>query len=234
MAATKTLSPPPTTKARARVLASTQLRRLTSGKLRSYFLQDPEAREITKQLRGELRLVDAIAAQAAANRGGAFEWDLHGTPVRIVVQPAARVGLDGAESVASLEQRLLQQGERGMQSVLKSKDMLNLVDAAAVAGVAARTLSNWRNEGKVLALVAPGAEKGFRFPRWQFEPTVKAAIPEIIDAFGIDRQWQAHDFLTHPEPLLGGLRPLKELQSGRREAIGRVIEAAAKLGQGGH
>jgi hypothetical protein len=111
--------------------------------------------------------------------------------------------------------------------------MLNLVDAAEVAGVGARTLSNWRNEGKVLALVAPGAEKGFRFPRWQFAPTVKAAIPEIIDAFGIDRQWQAYDFLTHAEPLLGGRRPLKELQSGRREAIGRVLEAAAKLGQGG-
>jgi hypothetical protein len=144
----------------------------------------------------------------------------------------ADAGID-AEALA-LEQELLAQGIADQRAVLQRPEMLTLEDASARSGIPVRTLTHMRSTGRLLGLARSGAQKGFRLPAWQFEQSVLEAMPDIISAFGPHRVWQAYDFLTHPEPLLGGQVPLEELRRGRRDAVLRILRAVAGLDEGGY
>lgn len=112
--------------------------------------------------------------------------------------------------------------------------MLSPKEAAAFAGIPTRTLRRMRSSGQLLALSAHGVMAGVRYPAWQFEPLVMHVLPDILTSFGKDRMWQAHDFLTYPEPLLGGRVPLREIRAGRVADVLRILHAAADLEQGAY
>jgi hypothetical protein len=112
--------------------------------------------------------------------------------------------------------------------------MLDLKEASALSGIPVRTLSQMRTKNRLLALARAGARKGFRFPAFQFEPAVLAAMPAVLAMFGPGRAWQAFDFLTHPEPLLAGAVPLELLRAGRAADVERVTQAAASLEHGAY
>ncbi len=138
------------------------------------------------------------------------------------------------DEIAELETRLLKAGERGQAETLARPDMLDLKEASALSGIPVRTLTQMRMKGRLLALARAGARKGFRFPAFQFEPAVLEAIPAVLAVFGAGRAWQAFDFLTTPEPLLGGSVPLDMLRAGRAAEVERVLEAAAALEHGAY
>lgn len=149
-----------------------------------------------------------------------------------LVHSAAEPG--GTSTVAALERELLRSGDQGQRSILSRPDMLSLNAASALSGIPVRTLTHMRQMSRVLALARVGAQKGYRFPAFQFEPTVLTAIPAVLAAFGPDRAWQAFDFLTHPEPLLSGAVPVTLFRTGEAVEVERVLWAAGSLIHGAH
>lgn len=141
---------------------------------------------------------------------------------------------DETDRVSALEAELLSVGDQGQRSVLAHPDMLDLEAASSLSGIPVRTLTHMRRTNRVLALARAGARKGFRFPAFQFEPTVLAAMPTVLAAFGPTRTWQAFDFLTHAEPMLSDAVPIELLRSGQAADVEHVVRAAATLNQGAY
>jgi hypothetical protein len=134
--------------------------------------------------------------------------------------------------VNALETDLLEAGEHSQHAVLAQPDMLDLQAAASLSGLDAAQVVQMAQEGQFLALRIGAGEP--RFPAFQFEPAVLPSIPLVISAFGASRAWQAHDFLTHPEPLLEGAVPLDLLRNGQSAAVASVTQTAAGLGHGAY
>lgn len=141
-------------------------------------------------------------------------------------------GMD--EDVLRLERKLLRQGLREQRARLKLPDMLTLQQATDLSGIPIRTLTHMRISGRLLALAAAGAQRGFRYPAWQFDSVILEAMANIVAAFGRNRTWQAFDFLTRPEPLLRGEVPLDLLRAGRKGEVERILGAVVSLEQGAY
>lgn len=142
--------------------------------------------------------------------------------------------LDDTDAGATQEAELLRIGEESQRAILAHPDMLDLNAASALSGIPVRTLTHMRTANRLLALARAGARRGFRFPAFQFEPTVFAAMPNVLAAFGPTRAWQAFDFLTHTEPLLSGAVPIDLLREGRPADVERVVKVAATLAHGAY
>lgn len=125
-------------------------------------------------------------------------------------------------------------GDQGQRSILAHPDMLDLEAASSLSGIPVRRLTHMRRTNRILALARAGARKGFRFPAFQFEPTVLAAMPIVLAAFGPTRAWQAFDFLTHTEPLLSGAVPIDLLREGQPAEVERVVKVAGTLAHGAY
>lgn len=142
--------------------------------------------------------------------------------------------LDDTDAGATQEAELLRIGDESQRAILAHPDMLDLNAASALSGIPVRTLNHMRQTNRVLALARADAQKGYRFPAFQFEPTVLTAIPAVLAAFGPNRAWQAFDFLTHTEPLLSGAVPVTLLRTGDAIEVERVLCAAGNLIHGAH
>lgn len=142
--------------------------------------------------------------------------------------------LDDTDAGATQEAELLRIGDESQRAILAHPDMLDLNAASALSGIPVRTLTHMRTANRLLALARAGARRGFRFPAFQFEPTVFAAMPNVLAAFGPTRAWQAFDFLTHAEPMLSDAVPIELLRSGQAADVERVVRAAATLNHGAY
>lgn len=89
--------------------------------------------------------------------------------------------------------------------------------------VSRQAVNNRRQAGKLLAL-SWGANR-HRYPPWQVEPAVYAAIPEILRLLHREDPWTVYSFLTTPNAILGDAVPLDLL----RESKAQEVIAAAKL-----
>lgn len=199
---------------------------------------DELATSILKEFEKERALTLALE-DLVSQQGGALKVAAFGQDFLLELRPA-RSADDADEDedgpflpeVRALERRLLARGLREQGRILRQSEMLTLEQAHELTGMSVRTLTDWRVKGRLLGLSRTGAQKGFRFPEWQFDERVLEAMPVILEAFGLSREWQAYDFLTLPEPLLGGRIPLEELRAGRRADVEKVLPAAASLEQG--
>lgn len=133
-----------------------------------------------------------------------------------------------------LERALLARGRRQQRAQLRAAHMLSAGEAATFSGIPTRTLRRMRANGQLLALSVHGVMPGVRYPAWQFEPAVMQVLPDILTAFGKNRTWAVHDFLTHSEPLLAGRVPLDEIRADRAADVLRILRAAADLGHGAY
>jgi len=183
----------------------------------------------------EVRLLKKVRL-LAANLGGIEQVAIEGQLFVLGLMPLedAAPGDDLDEAAAALERELLAKGRLSQREILGSDEMLTLDEASNVSGIPVRTLSQMRADGRLLALARPGALKGFRFPRWQFDARVLPVMPDILAAFGQSRTWQVRDFLTHREPLLAGRVPLDEIRSGHEDAVLRILKHAAEMEHGSY
>lgn len=181
-----------------------------------------------------LRMVRELVREGGGRRaivanGRTFVLSLTPAPLD---QPTANA--DGANAVATQEAELLRIGDESQRAILAHPNMLDLNAASALSGISVRTLSHMRTANRLLALARAGARRGYRFPAFQFEPTVLAAMPSVLAAFGPARAWQAFDFLTHTEPLLSGAVPIDLLREGRPAEVERVAKVAGRLAHGAY
>jgi biotin operon repressor len=108
------------------------------------------------------------------------------------------------------------------QARLDSADMLSTDEAGELVKASRVTVNAWINKGRAIGLTQ--TKRGYRMPRWQFEPRLWETLPKLSAALGTKEGWAVLGFLESPLGALQGLSPRQAIERGQAE---RVIELAA-------
>jgi hypothetical protein len=111
------------------------------------------------------------------------------------------------------------------QERLQRDDMVSTDEAAELAGTSRVTINAWIEKGRAIGLTQ--TKRGFRMPRWQFEPRMWEAMPLISAALRTKEGWALLAFLESPHGALGGRTPRHAIEQGD---AARVIKLAAREG----
>lgn len=103
------------------------------------------------------------------------------------------------------------------QKRLATADMISTDEAAALAGVTRLTINAWINKGRAIGLSQ--VKRGYRLPRWQFEPAVWDALPKLSAALGTTEGWAILAFLETPLGGLDGRTPRVAIEQGEAERV---------------
>ena len=119
--------------------------------------------------------------------------------------PAAEVRSLLANSLAARQQRL------------GAADMISTDEAAQLVQTTRVTINAWIAKGRAIGLTQ--TKRGFRMPRWQFEPSVWAALPKLSAALGTAEGWALLSFLETPHGGLDGATPRQALERGQADRV---------------
>lgn len=108
---------------------------------------------------------------------------------------------------------------------LDSADMVSTDEAAQLADTSRVTVNTWIAKGRAIGLTQ--TKRGYRMPRWQFEPRLWAALPRLSAALGTTEGWALLAFLESPHGGLGGVAPRQAIEQGQAD---RVIALASHEG----
>jgi hypothetical protein len=100
--------------------------------------------------------------------------------------------------------------------------MVNTDEAAELAGTSRVTINAWIDKGRCIGLVKP--TRGFRVPKWQFEPAMWPLIPKLSAALGTTDGWALLTFLESPLGALGGSTPRAAIEQGDAERVLAIAE----------
>jgi excisionase family DNA binding protein len=106
---------------------------------------------------------------------------------------------------------------------LQAGDMLTTDEAAVLASTTRVTINAWIAKGRAIGLTQ--TRRGYRLPRWQFEPALWAAVPELANALGTTEGWSLLSFLESPHGGLKGLTPRQALERGDTERVLKLARA---------
>ncbi len=124
--------------------------------------------------------------------------------------PAAEVRSLLANSLAARQQRL------------GAVDMISTDEAAQLVQTTRVTINAWIAKGRAIGLTQ--TKRGFRMPRWQFEPSVWAALPKLSAALGTAEGWALLSFLESPHGGLNGITPRQAIEQGQMDKVIRIAE----------
>jgi len=105
---------------------------------------------------------------------------------------------------------------------LAADDMVSTDEAAQIAGTSRVTINAWIDRGRCIGLTQ--TKRGFKLPRWQFEPRIWDAIPKLSVALGSNEGWQLLAFLETPHGALGGSTPRAAIEQGKLERVLAIAE----------
>jgi hypothetical protein len=111
------------------------------------------------------------------------------------------------------------------QKRLEAEDMLTTDQAAQYAGTTRVTINAWIAKGRAIGLTQ--TKRGFKLPRWQFEPAVWQVIQPLSQALQTKDGWALLSFLETPHGGLDGTTPRQALERGQSE---RVLQLAQSEG----
>ncbi|HMN76118.1 MAG TPA: hypothetical protein PKC97_08635 [Burkholderiaceae bacterium] len=118
--------------------------------------------------------------------------------------------------------QLLVLGQAWRNARLNQTDMITTDDAAQLVGTNRETINRWIGSGRCIGLARP--VRGYRLPRWQFEPAVQTHLQAIAQALGTTEGWALLLFIETPHDALDGRTPRAALEQGE---AARVIDLAA-------
>jgi len=96
-------------------------------------------------------------------------------------------------------------------------------EAATLLGTSRVTINAWIAKGRCIGLTQ--TKRGFKVPRWQFEPTVWPYVADVSQAFGSREGWALLNFFETPHGGLDGLTPRQALEQGMAERVLAVARA---------
>lgn len=108
---------------------------------------------------------------------------------------------------------------------LQAGDMVTTDQAAALASTTRATMNAWIARGRAIGLTQ--SRRGFKLPKWQFEPAIWDTIPALAKALDTNEGWALLSFLETPLGGLQGRTPREAIEQGD---VARVIELASALG----
>lgn len=150
-------------------------------------------------------------------------------PYPAAVREAARAKqANAADPYASEEQTqaLLRRGADYRRQRIGADDMITTEEAAELSGTSRVTINAWIKSGRCVGL--EHLRRGFKLPRWQFEPYVFPVIQPIAKALGTADGWQVLSFLETPQPALDDLTPRLALERG--VSAERIMDLATAQG----
>ncbi|PTT92573.1 hypothetical protein DBR42_01670 [Pelomonas sp. HMWF004] len=148
-------------------------------------------------------------------------WRLSSGSIALSAGPAAGVSNSGRYANSISTKALFTASSKARDQRAGATDMLSMSEAARLLAVSAATLLSWIRDGRVIALEVP--HKTSRLPRWQFEPAMRDAIPDIAKALGTTHGWDILGFLETPCGMLDGATPREAVERGQLQ---RVLDAA--------
>ena len=95
---------------------------------------------------------------------------------------------------------------------MQAADMISTDEAAELAGTTRVTINAWIKAGRCIGVAH--LRRGYKLPRWQFEPFVFAHIQPLSHALGAADGWSLLAFLESPHPALDGQTPRVALEQG--------------------
>lgn len=125
--------------------------------------------------------------------------DRHDLPA----DPYASVGQSAA---------LLRSGAQYRRDRMEAADMITTDEAAHLAGTSRVTINAWIKAGRCIGV--SNLRRGFKLPRWQFEPTVWPLLQPLAKSLGTSDGWRLLSFLETPSMALDGQTPRTALEQG--------------------
>jgi hypothetical protein len=107
---------------------------------------------------------------------------------------------------------LLRSGAAYRRERIQAADMITTDEAADLAGTSRVTVNAWIKAGRCIGV--SHLRRGFKLPRWQFEPFVFPYLQPLSQALGTTEGWQLLAFLESPLPALDGQTPRVALEQG--------------------
>ncbi|MDW5442045.1 hypothetical protein [Polaromonas sp. SM01] len=135
----------------------------------------------------------------------------------------SRHGSSGSPyATATQTTAVLRSGAQYRRDRMDAADMITTDEAAALAGTTRVTINAWIKTGRCIGL--SNLRRGFKLPRWQFEPAIWPALQPVAKQLGSTDGWQLLAFLESPATALDGQTPRAALEQG--VALDRVLALA--------
>jgi hypothetical protein len=140
---------------------------------------------------------------------------------------STRTSGPGHADYVSLEETraLLSTSLAARNARLAADDMVSTDEAAELANTSRVTVNAWIAKGRCIGLSQ--TKRGFRLPKWQFEPHVWPLVPKLAAALDTTEGWALLAFLESPRGALGGITPRAAIEQGQAE---RVLDIAGQVG----
>ncbi|MFZ3119926.1 MAG: hypothetical protein WA159_16615 [Variovorax sp.] len=119
---------------------------------------------------------------------------------------------DSPYAPASHTAALLRSGAAYRRERMEAADMIGTDAAAELAGTSRVTINAWIKSGRAVGV--SHLRRGFKLPRWQFEPAIFDAIGLISKSLGTTDGWRLLTFLETPSQSLDGLSPRVAAEQG--------------------
>jgi hypothetical protein len=117
---------------------------------------------------------------------------------------------------------VLRSGAQYRRERMDAADMITTDEAAALAGTTRVTINAWIKSGRCIGV--SHLRRGFKLPRWQFEPAIWAALQPVAKQLGTSDGWQVLAFLESPATALDGQTPRAALEQGT--PLDRIVALA--------
>ena len=137
-------------------------------------------------------------------------------------QPRHGSTADSPYATAAQTQALLRSGAQYRRERMDAADMISTDEAAALAGTTRVTVNAWIKSGRCVGVAH--LRRGFKLPRWQFEPAIWPVLQPMAKALGTSDGWQLLSFLEAPVTALDGQTPRAALEQGA--ALERILALA--------
>ena len=121
---------------------------------------------------------------------------------------------DSPYASATQTAALLRSGVQYRRDRMEAADMITTDEAAELAGTSRVTVNAWIKSGRCIGVA--NLRRGFKLPRWQFEPAIWPLLQPLAKCLGSSDGWQLLAFLESPATTLGGQTPRAALEQGAR------------------
>lgn len=121
---------------------------------------------------------------------------------------------------------VLRSGAEFRKNRIAAADMLTTEEAAELAGVSRVTINAWIKQNRCIGIA--NLRRGFKLPKWQFEPLVFELIQPLFEALGTTDSWSVLAFLENSQEALDRRTPLVALEQG--ESAERILQLAMAEG----
>jgi hypothetical protein len=121
---------------------------------------------------------------------------------------------------------LLHRGADYRRQRINASDMITTDEAAELSGTTRETINAWIKSGRCIGVTH--LCRGFKVPKWQFEPCVLPVLQALSKALGTTDGWPLLSFLETPHEALDGLVPRIALERGVPGQ--RIVDLATAAG----